>query len=67
MNKAQEEQKESKIMNVLLQSLKYQLRDLKAMNNNIDNLKLKGGLNQKKKKERQNFSPAHGLNSTPSK
>lgn len=57
---------ELKIMHVLLQSLKYQLRDLKTINNSFDNLKSekKGGLHQKKKRgEGENFLPEQGQNS----
>ncbi len=49
-NKIQEEIPEFNTLKVLLQSLKFQLGDLKNVNKNIDNLKSekKGGLAKKK-------------------
>lgn len=52
-------------LKVLLQSLKYQLRDLKSVNMNIENLKpeLSGGSFQGEKREKgRNSLPEQGEN-----
>lgn len=57
-NNAQEETPEFNTLKALLQSLKYQLKELNLTNKNIDNLKvgIKRGLYQKEKKEREIYS-----------
>ena len=57
-NKAQEETPELNTLKVLLQSLKYQLKELDLTNKNIDNLKakIKRGSYQKGKKEKEIYS-----------
>jgi len=54
-NKNQEEIPEVNTLKVLLQSLKYQLGDLKSVNKNIENLKseLNRGYKEKREKRKQ--------------
>lgn len=51
-DKFQKESPELNTLKILIQSLKYQLGDLKSVNKNIENLKseLNGGLYQKEKR-----------------